>query len=260
MGTAYDPPAQEQILNIGRIQTAIGNPVNTVDLIPDCRIIRLVQHTAHGMDIHRPAAVSHCVLKIRILQTVLFRQHIIPQKPPAFPFARKETNPLKIQILRMMSFTILDMIPYAEDRFEQIIPDIFRIRNGIVLSVSKLDPPISGSDILMVTQAQLFLRISVCPERFFEGHWVSHVSGQEHDRVPHRYVVLRLRRQMLSVSILRLSSHPVHRTRPGAKSAVSCRIHEQRGPKAVLLLCRHLLRPDLHDLLILADHLRHMRV
>ena len=97
-------------------------------------------HSARMMIVHRPAAVCHQIIESALGPHIILSYYMIPNVAAAFPLSGQESHPFQCPVFRSVIAMILDVIPDSKSYLEKLIPQYFRIMNGIILA-AKLNPP-----------------------------------------------------------------------------------------------------------------------
>ena len=196
---ADDAPTQEQIGDIPGIIATIRNRVHVLKPQPHSRIVAVVEEALDRVHVHRPSAIGHGIRKAPAARAVRLVEHIIAQQSAALALARQHTDPFQLHVLRAVFTTVLDVIPHAVHRLEQLVAQGFRVGDGVVPSAAQLNPPVAGGHVLVNPAPQVVLCVGVCPVRLDEGHGMPRVARLEHERIAHRAMIRLLRRMRLIV-------------------------------------------------------------
>lgn len=154
------------------------------------------------MDIHRPAAVGHGIVKDAVGADVVFIEEVITDEAAALAAAGHGAHPVEVEVLRAVVGLIFNMIPDAVEHLEKILVDLLALLNDILGVAAQLDPPVAGVDIRKLGQLvlrrvdgdesaavclgadaidmraifQVFLRVGIGPDGLDKGHGLAAVD------------------------------------------------------------------------------------
>ena len=232
MATADIASSQHQVLHISGIEAAIRYRINIVETEKFICFLASAAKALDHMDIHWPAAVCNCIFKAGGILAILLFQHIVAQNTPTFPLSGQEADPFQLVIIRAVLSAVFDMVPHAEHRFQQLIPDRLAVLDHALLPASKLDPPISGADLLMRAVLHILFCIGIRPKRTDERNRMSHIPRLQHQGTSHCIVVGMLRRVRLVINVFPFAPNYRIRTRQCGKHCVSGCVHKHLCVKA----------------------------
>ena len=111
------PPRHHQIAEALGAVAAVGNGVQTGEAADLGGDASLGGKAPRHVLVHGPAAVSHRVVKDPVGQDVVGVQHILSGEAAALPGAGQIAHPYQLVVLRPVVPAVLDVVPYAIDRF-----------------------------------------------------------------------------------------------------------------------------------------------
>ncbi len=147
------PPGTKQIRDVARIQCSQRNAVGRRCRMKNCSRLRMIE-TGREMVIHGPATIGNQVRKASLGLNIMLREHMIPYIPAAFAFARQEPLPVQRPILplRLLRRVILDVVPNPESNPQELVAQLFRIVDTVVIA-AYFQPPVIGAPHITITSA-----------------------------------------------------------------------------------------------------------
>jgi len=100
----------------------------------DIRFLLPCPESSRVMVVHRPAPKRNQIDEVGLVDNILLCNRIVTNIPSRLTLPRKEPNPVQIEILVLLLLTriILQVIPHAIGKFQQIITDYLSVSNGIL--------------------------------------------------------------------------------------------------------------------------------
>ena len=193
------PACHHQVGHIFGVEAAVGDGIvaGEIDVAGGQTLVMEALFRVH---IDGPAAVGHAVIKEAVFQNVIFVQNIVAHQSPGFPDAGHRADPVHGVIFRMVAGLILDVIPHAENGFEQLIIEVFCLLDDILALAAQLHPPVAGADIVLLLYAvfpvgpgdiavgtvlKIFFGVAVGPVGLDKGGVLAHIGGVEENGVAH---------------------------------------------------------------------------
>ncbi|GBC95018.1 hypothetical protein HRbin16_00805 [bacterium HR16] len=123
-------PGEEEIANITGVQASQRDVIQGNMYLLRGRLF--AQNTFRWVKVYGPPPIRNAVLKHLPLLDVALVQDVLADEPPAFALPRQEAEPLQrpVRALRMMS-AVLDMVPHAESKRQQLVADAVAIGDGV---------------------------------------------------------------------------------------------------------------------------------
>ena len=141
MGHADIPSGKKQIFHVFGVERPVGNGVGS-----GCGNIGVwrssVPEAAGKMVVQLPASIGDLILKYPAIGNVSLRDHVFSAHPSGFPFSGQKSQKVQIPSSGVKFSGILDVVPGSCGQADQLIPQHFRIRNGIPVSAQLQIPEI----------------------------------------------------------------------------------------------------------------------
>ena len=154
-GGADIAAGQHEVFDVMAVIAAVWDGIMALEVIDEganaCQILRAARH----MDIHRPAAVGHGIVKDAVGADVVFIEEVITDEAAALAAAGHGAHPVEVEVLRAVVGLIFNMIPDAVEHLEKILVDLLALLNDILGVAAQLDPPVAGVDIRKLGQLVL---------------------------------------------------------------------------------------------------------
>ena len=233
MADADDTASDEEVVRIGRHQTAVGNLVDAL-AVPLVAGAPCAVNAVGGVQVDRPAAERNGVVVLVLFDDVLLGQHVVALEPPAFAFAGEKPDPFERVVLHFRVLArIFDVIPDAVDDFPEFEFDFFGIPDRVQPS-AVLQPPVfaavlRGVEILRIPEpGDQLLDLLQGEFGSFKAYGAPRVLDVEQDAVPQQFAVSGLvGRELLAVFFAVLGAHAVFGSRHVGERAVARTVGEK---------------------------------
>ena len=236
---------EEQVLDVARVQAAVGDAVGA-GAVALLRTGTVGVDALDGVQVDRPAAEGHRIREVHLVEDVVLRERVVADEAAVLALAGQGADPLQRQVLGIEVAGVLDVVPDAEDHAPELVADALVLGDGVELA-APLDPPVvaavvAGADDPVGEDGRAADVLG--DARRHEPRRAAGVLRVEEQRAAEQFVVGLLRRPLLAVLGARFAADAVLGAREVADQAVAGAVEEDGRLEGGLQLASH--RPAGH--------------